>query len=1118
MKRLPTNPQSLALPGALALAVCCAMAQFPSTSQSVSAATQGNSATSSQSAATTQSSSKVAPQTGSKTPAQTDSVPPQSAAKATQKADAHKAKRAYEVGLRAGEAGDWEGAFAAYTEAASYTPQDVEILRHKEVARFRLVSQHTDAGERDAVAGKMAEAIEELRTALRLDPGYSVAQERLAQFLKLGGAALPSSDSSLAGAGVPAAGLPVSGLAGPAHIQPQPGKRNFDFRTDSRSAYSEVAKQFGLTVAFDGEMPSQAVKLKLADVDFPTVMGLLGDLTRTFWRPVNEHLFFVAENTTQKRSEYSPVVERSIELPDTIAMEQMTDLQRVVREIVGIIHTQLNAATHTITVRDSESKVKLAAELIKQVQQSRGEVMLEIEILEVDRSTALSLGVTPPTKAQILTINQSDLAALQKAPDIAALLAIVQRILGRSSSLGGLNSSQLASLVGGGQLGAGVMIPPIIAIGGGKSTILATLSQAAIDFSQEFNLLRSGRRMLLRASDGEPASFFIGDRYPVALALLSPSLGAQQFSPAIGGATLPRTDFPVGRAPVALLTADFNTDGFSDLASANRDDNTVSILLNDGNGAFRAGPGSPVTLGTGKAPVAIASGVFDESSGRIDLAVVNKTSGDVTILRGDGKGGFVEAAGSPIKVGASPRAIAAGAFNSKTDAHVGLAIANSQDNSISILLGDGKGNFMAAPGSPLKLANGEQNPVAMITKDFNLDGKADLAIVNQTTGNVAILLGNGDGTFKEAPGSPNPVGNSPVAIASADFNADTRPDLAIVNQGENSVSILLGARGDGSFISAPNPKISTGAGPSAVATGDFNSDGRPDLVVANSSANTVSVLFGLGGGTFSQSLPLPTGSIPRALLTTSFTRNGRADLAVADEGSGQVTVILNLLSVIPQAPGGITQQPFPGAEYIDLGLKVKATPRLHSNHEVSLQLQFEIRNLAGSALNRIPIISNRTIEQSVRVRENETTIISGMLERDETRSISGLPGLAPLPIGGLIAGKRKSNPRDTELIILITPRRLRLMPSAGRQLYAGRGDEPVPHGEGPLRPQGTPTEGPQGPTPGQTPVPGQAPAIPGQMPNTPGNPLPLPPGGPRPVLRPPMRPQVPPGEPPFPPE
>jgi hypothetical protein len=479
----------------------------------------------------------------------------------------------------------------------------------------------------------------------------------------------------------------------------------------------------------------------------------------------------------------------------------------------------------------------------------------------------------------------------------------------------------------------------------------------------------------------------------------------------------------------------------------------------------------------------------------------------LTILQGDGKGGFQPAPASPIAVGANPSAIAVGAFNINKDRHLGLAVTNAQDNTITILLGDGKGNFSPAPGSSLKLASGQENPVAIITTDFNLDGKPDLAVVNETTGNVTILLGNGDGTFAEAPGSPIAVGKSPVAITSTHFDADAHPDLAVVNQADNTVSLWRGSRGDGSFFPTQNPRIATGITPAAIVSADFNADGLADLVVANSGASNISLYFGLGGGAFSDPIPLRTGSTPRALVAASFSGTGRADLAIADERVNQVTVILNLLSSIPPANGGIGQQPYPGAEYLDLGLKVKATPRLHGDSEVSLQMQFEIRSLAGSALNGIPVISNRTIEQSVRLREDETTIIAGMLQRDEMRSISGWPGLATIPIGGVFAGKRRSNPRDSELIILITPRQLRLTPTAGRPLYAGRGDEAVPHGEGPMVPP--PATAPTMPGPGPTPGPGTAPG-PGITP-LPGQRFPRPPGTPPGT---PESPQIPPLPPP----
>jgi general secretion pathway protein D len=161
-----------------------------------------------------------------------------------------------------------------------------------------------------------------------------------------------------------------------------------------------------------------------------------------------------------------------------------------------------------------------------------------------------------------------------------------------------------------------------------------------------------------------------------------------------------------------------------------------------------------------------------------------------------------------------------------------------------------------------------------------------------------------------------------------------------------------------------------------------------------------------------------------------------------------------------------TQTPYPGAEYIDLGVKVKATPTLHQNHEVTLQLEFEIRALSGSNINGIPIISNRTLSQVVRVKDDETTLIGGLLDKEETRAIAGLPGLANIPEAGYAFGTRNNTDQDTEFMILITPRRLRSPVRQARTILAGRGD---PTTRGSLG-AGVPTAPPLNPAPPPQPV------------------------------------------------
>ena len=251
------------------------------------------------------------------------------------------------------------------------------------------------------------------------------------------------------------------------------------------------------------------------------------------------------------------------------------------------------------------------------------------------------------------------------------------------------------------------------------------------------------------------------------------------------------------------------------------------------------------------------------------------------------------------------------------------------------------------------------------------------------------------------------------------------------------------------------------------------------------SASTLDVFLGLGNASFATPLAVPTGSSPVAAAKGDFVGTGLLDVAVANQSSNTVSVILN--SVNSQLSSSATLAAYPASEYVDLGLKVHTTPRVHAPDEVSLNMQFDITALSGQNVNGIPIISNRTIEQVVRLRANETSILSGLIESSEIRSITGWPGVAQLPLIGPLTSDRNKQKTDTELVIAITPRQLRLTPREGRTFYAGRGvgtaapPEPVVPGQ--LPPPGVAIPG-AAPGPGGINAP--PPAVPG--PGAPGGP------------------------------
>jgi hypothetical protein len=340
--------------------------------------------------------------------------------------------------------------------------------------------------------------------------------------------------------------------------------------------------------------------------------------------------------------------------------------------------------------------------------------------------------------------------------------------------------------------------------------------------------------------------------------------------------------FGAGTAPVDVIGADLNRDGITDLATANFGSDDVSVLIGNGDGRFA--PSLPFGV-SGRNPSAVASADFNGDR-QPDLATANFGSNDVSVLPGVGDGRFGPAATFGA-LGVNPSDIVAADFN--RDGRLDLAVANQGfplgPQNLAVLLGNGDGTFAPA-GS---FAAGDA-PIAITAHDFDRDGRLDLAAANFFSNDVTVLLGNGDGTF--GPARPFGVGSFPNALTAADFNSDGNLDLATANFDSANVSVLLG-NGDGTFGRAGAFEVN-GDGPSGITTADFNRDGRADLATANFTSDDVSVLLGIGDGTFVRALNLKVGLAPTAISANDLNGDGRADLVTANNGSNDVSVLLSI--------------------------------------------------------------------------------------------------------------------------------------------------------------------------------------------------------------------------------
>jgi hypothetical protein len=406
-----------------------------------------------------------------------------------------------------------------------------------------------------------------------------------------------------------------------------------------------------------------------------------------------------------------------------------------------------------------------------------------------------------------------------------------------------------------------------------------------------------------------------------------------------------------------VIVADVNGDGHLDLVTANSQHNTVSVLLGNGAGSF----GAPIYSPAGPAPIYLFAGDFN-GDGHLDLIVTGVTNAGSlvsTLLPGKGDGTFGGPKRLPLTMG-TVTSLTAGDFN--RDGNLDVVIANgSPSNTVSVWLGNGHGDFTLS-----RSYSTGQFPSSVVVADFNRDGILDVVVQDRglapQNGDVALLLGNGDGTFQPATlysagtqvqaiavadlhgngnlgvvasgntgvfllegdgaGGLRPAATSlalPYILAVADVNGDGKADLiggspASYYNAIGSTSFIVALNnGDGTFPAAVNYYPAAGA--TQGVTGDFNGDGIPDLVVAGPASLGIdgyaTIYIGKGDGTYNpegNSIFDIGGPTPVSLVAADMNLDGRLDLIVgtASPGGGTFGILLG------NGDGTFSSQPFYG--------------------------------------------------------------------------------------------------------------------------------------------------------------------------------------------------------------
>ena len=347
--------------------------------------------------------------------------------------------------------------------------------------------------------------------------------------------------------------------------------------------------------------------------------------------------------------------------------------------------------------------------------------------------------------------------------------------------------------------------------------------------------------------------------------------------------------FPVGDGPGVLVVLDANGDAKADVVTANEKSGDATVLLGDGKGGFTEATGSPVNVGSMPNDVAVAD--FDRD-GRPDLAFANHEAQRLTVLRGDGRGGFAPMPGSSLEVAVKPHphGVAAGDFDG--DGNPDLVTDSWAEDRLQYFLGDGKGGF--DQGHYVRVG---RHPYQRIrAADLDGDGATDIVSPNLEGNDVTILLGDRKGGFAEPTGSPFPCGDSPFNVAVGDVDGNGTLDLAIVNSpssatvaGRDGLSVLLGY-GHGAFHAAKASPYSLSRYPNLVAIGDLGGDGGAEIAVSSPDLDLVTVLE-LRNGAVAKLRELRVSGHPKGVAIADIDRDGIGDLLVADNAARAITVV-----------------------------------------------------------------------------------------------------------------------------------------------------------------------------------------------------------------------------------
>jgi general secretion pathway protein D len=404
---------------------------------------------------------------------------------AAPRAQAQSAHRLYKQGQKAENRGDLQAAYDDYSQAYRKKPSDERYRVAYERVLFPVAAQHVQHGEQLEKLGDNSGALAEFMQALTIDPSNELASQDIAALRNKINAAANHNNSEAPRT----AGEAFAQLAPPLQLKPISNEPlTLHMVEDSKVIYETVGKAAGINVLFDPDYVSKRIQVDLANTTLSQALRIISTVSNTFYRVITPNTIFVAADTRAKRMQLEDQAVQTFYLHNVTQQSDFTDIQTALRNVFQTAHIFGVASQNAIVMRATPDELLLARQLIRQLDQPKPEVLVDVAVLEVSRNFERKIGLQLP---QTATVN---------------LQASTSSSSSSSSSSGSSSSSSTTS--------SGLTLNNLAHLNSNNFAVTIGQAQAALLLTNtDTQIIQEPR---IRASDGQDAQLKIGEKLPVA--------------------------------------------------------------------------------------------------------------------------------------------------------------------------------------------------------------------------------------------------------------------------------------------------------------------------------------------------------------------------------------------------------------------------------------------------------------------------------------------------------------------------------------------------------------------------------------------------------------------------